>query len=64
MSNTETLTLTPKEAADELRMSRMSIHRFVSSGELESYKIGRARRIPRSALEQFLEAHKGQSVTT
>ncbi|WUI01559.1 helix-turn-helix domain-containing protein [Spirillospora sp. NBC_00431] len=38
--------LTAKEAAEELAISRTTVHDLLRSGRLESVKIGRLRRIP------------------
>lgn len=58
---TMTLTLTPQEAAEELRLSRMSVHRLIRSGELVSFKVGRSRRIARNDLERFVEEHLAET---
>lgn len=45
---------TMDEAAEQLRLSRTTIERFVASGELKSLKIGRSVRISEQAIEEFL----------
>jgi excisionase family DNA binding protein len=45
---------TPEGAAEELALSRTKIFNLIKSGELRSVKIGRARRIPASALEEYV----------
>jgi len=59
MSNPRLL-LTVAEAAEELRVSEMTVYRLISSGDLPTSDIGtgkRARtRITRKALEEFIEA--------
>ncbi len=52
---TSTLMLKPEEAAAELRLSRATVYALLASGRLGSVTVGRARRIPRSALERFVE---------
>lgn len=51
----ERLLLTVPEAAMRLGLGRSLIYQLVMSGELASVKVGRARRVPVSALEQFVE---------
>jgi excisionase family DNA binding protein len=46
--------LTITEAAFLLGMGRSFVYELVKSGELPSIKLGRARRIPASALEAFI----------
>jgi excisionase family DNA binding protein len=42
--------MTMNEVADTLSVSRITIHRLVSKGEIKSLKIGRAVRIPEESL--------------
>lgn len=52
----------PAEAAEMLSISRSRIYELLATGELGSILIGRSRRIPREALERFVEARSdGQS---
>ena len=46
----------PTEAAQVLGISRSGVFRLLSSGELESVKIGGLRRIPAVALESYVRA--------
>lgn len=50
------LLLTPSEAADLLGLSKSYIYELLASNTLPSITIGRARRIPRRALEEFVAA--------
>ncbi|MCL4423100.1 MAG: helix-turn-helix domain-containing protein [Actinobacteria bacterium] len=50
------LLLTPEEAAEILRISRAHLYELILSGLIRSIKIGRCRRIPPSALEEFVAA--------
>ena len=43
----------PASAADELEVCVASIWNWIKSGELESYKVGRARRIFRKSVADF-----------
>jgi excisionase family DNA binding protein len=45
----------PTEAAQVLRMGRATIYLKIASGEIESVKIGKLRRIPAAALDAYVE---------
>lgn len=47
--------LTIAEARHLLRIGHTTIYKLLGSGELESIKIGGARRIPRAALDAFVQ---------
>ncbi len=47
--------LTIPQAADELGLQEVTIWHKVYNRQIESVKIGRARRIPRSAIERIIE---------
>jgi excisionase family DNA binding protein len=49
------LLLTVDEAAQRLGIGRSHAYAYVLSGELESVKIGRSRRVPAAAVEDFIE---------
>jgi len=51
--NSPTL-LTPEEAARFLNVSRTVLYQLISKNEIESIKLGRSRRIPVSALDDFV----------
>lgn len=62
-SNTDTATrdedphrvlLTAEEAADRLSVSRSTVYDLIRTGELRSVKIGRARRVPASAIDDLV----------
>lgn len=46
--------LTVAETCDRLRISRPTFYALVRTGRLRSITIGRARRVPISAIEQFV----------
>ena len=48
-------TLTVREAAALLHVSRPTVEKYVKRGELPSVQIGRCRRIRRTAIEAFLQ---------
>jgi len=52
----EALLLTPEEAAASLAVGRTKVYELLSSGALESVRIGTCRRIPVVALQRFVEA--------
>ncbi len=56
----EPLLLTPKEAARALGLSQSYIYELLASEALPSITIGRTRRIPRHALEAFIEARAAE----
>lgn len=48
------LLVNPEEAARVLGIGRTRTYALIASGELQSVKLGRARRIPRTALEDYV----------
>ncbi len=46
--------LTVEETRSDLRVSRAKLYALIASGDLESVKIGRSRRIPSAAVERFV----------
>lgn len=46
--------LTTSEAADQLRISRARLYKWIMSGELKSCKVGAQRRVPQWALDEFV----------
>lgn len=50
------LLLTPEEAARALSISRSKLYELIARGQLHSVRIGTSRRIPVSALVEFVEA--------
>lgn len=49
------LSLTVSELAQALRIGRNSAYQLVNDGTIRSIRVGRCIRIPRTAVEQFLE---------
>ncbi|MDN4478008.1 helix-turn-helix domain-containing protein [Demequina lignilytica] len=47
--------LTVAEVADMVRVSRMTVYRWVHAGELPAVRFGRSFRVPQEAVEQFME---------
>ena len=48
------LLLTPVEAAQVLGIGRSKVYELLSSGQLDSVRIGSCRRVPADALHSFL----------
>jgi excisionase family DNA binding protein len=48
------LVLTVEEAADRLGIGRTLMYALITTGEVESVRIGRLRRIPADALEMYV----------
>ncbi len=57
------LLLTPVEAAAAIGISRTRIFALMSSGAVESVRVGRSRRIPVSALEEFVARLRAETAT-
>ncbi|MFL5589034.1 MAG: helix-turn-helix domain-containing protein [Ktedonobacteraceae bacterium] len=55
--------LTINEAASALGLGRSLIYTLVAKGELKSIKIGRARRIPLGAIDEFIERRLEQELS-
>lgn len=53
--------LTPEVAAERLACGRTKIYELLRSGELESVKVGRLRRIPAEALAEYVARLREQS---
>ena len=51
----EKLLLTVGEAADRLGVGRSFLYQLIQRGELQSLKLGRARRVPLRALDEFVD---------
>jgi excisionase family DNA binding protein len=54
----ERVLLRPEEVAARLGIGRSVAYELIASGELESIKIGRSRRVPVRALDAFVEARR------
>jgi excisionase family DNA binding protein len=55
--------LRPAEAAAALGISVAKVYALISAGELEAVHVGRARRIPGAALEEYVERLRQHCVT-
>jgi excisionase family DNA binding protein len=54
------LVLTVEQAAERLGVGRTVMYALVSSGAVESVRIGRLRRVPADALVTFLDQLRGK----
>jgi putative molybdopterin biosynthesis protein len=59
MDRTEELLLKVDEVARRLSLARATVYLMISSGELPSFRKGRAVRVPARALEQWIERQTG-----
>lgn len=55
--------LAPERAAEQLGVGRTTIYALIASGDLESVKIGRSRRIPVDALVAYVERLRTQGAS-
>ncbi len=57
------LLLTVEEAAERLSLGRTLVYDLVMRKQITSLKVGRARRIPVTALDEFVTHELGQTAT-
>jgi excisionase family DNA binding protein len=55
--------LSVNEAATALSLGRSLVYTLILNGEINSIKIGRARRIPPSAIDEFIARRLQQEVS-
>lgn len=53
--NTSPHFLTVAEVADMCRVSRMTVYRWVHSGDLPAVRFGKSFRVPQAAAEEFVQ---------
>ncbi len=56
------LLLTPEEAAQVLGVSRSKMYELIARRAVKSVKIGSLRRVPKSALEDYVSVLAGEDV--
>jgi len=49
---------TTKEVSEYLKVSELTVRRYIYSGKLDSYKVGRHHRITETALKDLVERQK------
>jgi excisionase family DNA binding protein len=59
MAADDQLLYKPETAGAKLEMGRTAIYQLVKTGELRSVKIGRSRRIPAAALQDYVNKLTG-----
>jgi excisionase family DNA binding protein len=55
------LLLTPAEAAEAIGVSRSKLYELLGAGQIQSVYVGRSRRIPVTALEEFVAQLAGET---
>ena len=53
--------LRPTEVADALGLGRSKVYQLIMTGAIESCTVGRSRRIPRSAVLEFVSRLRGEA---
>jgi excisionase family DNA binding protein len=61
MAPDDQLLYTPEGAATKLASGRTTVYALIKSGELRSVKIGRSRRIPADALQDYVTRLVGKA---
>jgi excisionase family DNA binding protein len=56
--------LTVREASGQLRVSRGTVYGLIRAGRLPAFRVGESLRIPRSALESWIEAQLAPGTQT
>jgi excisionase family DNA binding protein len=51
----EAMLLRPEEVAEYLNIGRSKVYELMRAGTLESVRIGACRRVPRAAVEAYIE---------
>jgi excisionase family DNA binding protein len=60
----ETMLLKPEEVADYLNVGRSKVYELMRAGELESVRIGACRRVPRAAVDAYIETLRDRLVAS
>ena len=53
----ERVLLTPEEVAEALHVGRCTVYDLIRTNQLQSFKIGKLRRIPVDAVREFIKRH-------
>ena len=59
--DSEAVLLRPEKAAERCDISRAQLYRLLRDGEIESIYIGRSRRVPVVALDEFVERKRAEA---
>ena len=54
-TSTPRVLLTPEQAADAIGIGRTTLYALIKSGDLQSIKVGRLRRVPEAAVNRYIE---------
>jgi excisionase family DNA binding protein len=60
----EKLLHSPEETAEMLGVGRSQVFELIVRNEIESFKIGRLRKVPRDAIDTYIERLRGQAGQT
>jgi excisionase family DNA binding protein len=60
----ESMLLKPEEVADYLNVGRSKVYELMRAGDLESVRIGTCRRVPRAAVDSYIEALRDRLVAS
>ena len=52
--NPESMALSPAQVAEALGISQVTVRRLIRDHELQSFTIGRSRRVPAAELREFM----------
>lgn len=67
MGETRPLLLSPEQAAERLAVGRTTVYALIASGELETVRVGRSRRVVAESTDAFvtkLRAEQGQQAAS
>ena len=59
----ESMLLKPEEVAECLNIGRSKVYELMRAGALESVRIGACRRIPRAAVQTYVESLRSELVS-
>jgi excisionase family DNA binding protein len=60
----ESMLLKPEEVADYLNVGRSKVYELMRAGDLESVRIGTCRRVPRAAVDAYIESLRDRLVAS
>lgn len=59
----EKLLYSPEGTGEVLDLSRAQVYELLARGEIESFKIGRLRKVPREAIDAYIERQRAAAGT-
>ena len=51
--------LTPEDVMDYLYIGRNAVYKLLNSGELKAFRVGRNWKIPKKALDEYIDSNIG-----